>query len=303
MLSKNAPLHESLDVIEEFSAKYGYNVHTLCEALKVAKGTYYNHILRNKRSNTKYEQKYAKLRPIIRDIHDEYNQTLGSAKIAAILKERGYPIDKKTVARLMSEMGLYSIRNGAKKTYVKEQRKQRIDLLNRDFTANSPNNVWISDVTQFNVKRCKFYICVIIDVFSRKVVSYHISGKNSTQLAKTTFKKAYETRCPEEGLLFHTDNGSNYISNTFMEYLKKLGVTQSFSKAHTPYDNSVCESFFANMKREELYRYKYSSVTDFKKRVGEYIDFYNAKRPHAALQYKTPDKYEADYMHKHGIYV
>lgn len=78
---------------------------------------------------------------MIRNINDEYNQTLGSAKIAAILKQRGYPTDKKTVARLMYEMGLYSIRNGAKKTYVKEQRKQRIDLLNRDFTASAPNNV------------------------------------------------------------------------------------------------------------------------------------------------------------------
>lgn len=122
-------------------------------------------------------------------------------------------------------------------------------------------------------------------------------------MVKTTFKKAYEFRTPKGDLLFHTDNGSNYVSNTFMGYLNKLGVTQSFSKAHTPFDNSVCESFFATMKREELYRYKYSSVNEFMRRVKNYIDFYNAERPHASLQYQTPDGFEAEYMRKQGMYI
>lgn len=301
--SATAPLQERLGVIEEFSAKYDYNVNTLCEALKVAKGTYYNHILRNKRENTVYAQKYAKIRPLIQEIHDEFNQTLGPEKVAAILKQRGYPTDRTTVARLMSEMGLRSIRNGAKDLYDKDLRRQRKNILNRNFTADMPNKVWMSDVTQFNINHCKFYICVILDVFSRKVVSYHISKKNSTQLVKTTFKKAYESRMPKEGLLFHTDNGSNYVSNTFVNYLNKLGVTQSFSKAHTPFDNSVCESFFATLKREELYRYKYASSNAFIQQVKNYMDFYNAERPHATLHYQTPDGFEAEYMCKQGISI
>lgn len=298
-----APLQERLDVIEDFSAKYDYNVHTLCEAMKVAKGTFYNHILRNKRENTVYAQKYAELRPMIQEIHDEFNQILGPEKIATILKQRGCPTSKTTVARLMSDMGLRSIRNGAKDLYTKELRRQRKNILDRDFTSDAPNKVWISDVTQFNFNHCKFYICAILDVFSRKVISYHISKKNSTQLVKTTFKKAYESRKPNEGLLFHTDNGSNYVSNTFMSYLKKLGVTQSFSKAHTPYDNSVCESFFATLKREELYRYKYASVNEFMRRVKTYMYFYNADRPHKTLRYQTPDGFEAEYMRKQGTSI
>lgn len=200
-------------------------------------------------------------------------------------------------------MGLRSIRNGAKDLYTKELRRQRKNILDRDFTSDAPNKVWISDVTQFNFNHCKFYICAILDVFSRKVIFYHISKKNSTQLVKTTFKKAYESRKPNEGLLFHTDNGSNYVSNTFMSYLKKLGVTQSFSKAHTPYDNSVCESFFATLKREELYRYKYASVNEFMRRVKTYMYFYNAERPHKTLRYQTPDGFEAEYMRKQGTSI
>lgn len=115
---------------------------------------------------------------------------------------------------------------------------------------------------------------------------------------KTTFKKAYESRQPIDNLLFHTDNGSNYISNTFMKYLNSLGVTQSFSRAHIPYGNSVCESFFSTMKREELYRYKYPTVEAFKRSVEEYINFFNSERPHKTLKYKTPDKCETDFWLK-----
>lgn len=198
----------------------------------------------------------------------------------------------------MREMELYSIRSCAKTLYEHNRKKKRENILKQDFNADAPNKVWVSDVTQFNLEQHRFYICVIIDLFSRRVISYHISKNNSTQLAKTTFKKAYELRQPEYGLLFHTDNGSNYLSNTFMDYLNKLDVKQSFSRAHVPYDNSVCESFFSSMKREELYRYKYPTVAEFRRSVDKYINFFNQERPHATLKYKTPDKYEIDFWLK-----
>ena len=88
-----------------------------------------------------------------------------------------------------------------------------------------------------------------------------------------------------------------------MKYLKELGVTQSFSRTHIPYDNSVCESFFNSLKREELYRYKYPTVAEFQRSVAKYIVFYNSERPHSTLKYKTPDKYEADFWLKHGAFA
>lgn len=291
--SANSPLQERLKVIEELSSEY--NVNTLCEALKVAKGTYYNHIFRNKRDKSQFSLKCEILKPIIQEIYDESHQIFGPSKITSILNERDYHVCEKTVSKLMREMGLYSIRNCAKTLYEQNQKKKRENILKQNFNADTPNKVWVSDVTQFNLNQHRFYICVIIDLFSRKVISYHISGNNSTQLAKTTFKKAYETRHPLEGLLFHTDNGSNYLSNTFMGYLNSLGVKQSFSRAHVPYDNSVCEAFFSNMKREELYRFKYPTVAEFKRSVEKYIEFFNSERPHATLKYKTPDKYESDF--------
>lgn len=291
--SAQAPLREKLSAIEELSSDY--HVHTLCKALKVSKGTYYNHIFRNKRENSQYNLKCEELKPVIQDIFDGNHQILGASKITPILRERGYKVSEKTVTRLMRELGLYSIRCSSKRVYKQEQKKKRENILNQNFTADAPNKIWVSDVTQFTLNNFRFYICAVIDIFSRKVVSYHISKKNSTQLVKTAFKKAYAARCPIDNLLFHTDNGSNYISGAFMKYLKELGVTQSFSRTHIPYDNSVCESFFNSLKREELYRYKYPTIAEFQRSVAKYIDFYNSERPHSTLKYKTPDKYEADF--------
>lgn len=123
--------------------------------------------------------------------------------------------------------------------------------------------------------------------------------KNSTQLTKSTFKIAYESRSTENELLFHSDNGSNYISKTFMKYLDSLGVKQSFSRRSMPYDNSVCESCFSNMKREELYRTNYRSETELKDSIKRYIAFYNGERPHSLLRYRTPDRAEAEFYKNH----
>ena len=109
---------------------------------------------------------------------------------------------------------------------------------------------------------------------------------------------AYHDRQPVEPLIFHTDRGSNYHSKTFCTLLKSLGITQSFSRAHIPYDNSVMESFFSNLKREELYRTKYRSEKEFRAAVDKYMVFYNEQRPHAKNGYKTPLKKELDYFNK-----
>ena len=123
---------------------------------------------------------------------------------------------------------------------------------------------------------------------------------HSTQLVKNTFKDAYETRQPKGTLIFHSDRGGNYRSKTFCNYLKYLKVTQSFSRAYTPYDNSVVESFFSSLKREELYRTKYRSDKEFKKAVDEYMVFYNSQRPHSNNNYRTPDAKEAEYYSKNS---
>ena len=290
-ISINAPLKEKLNAMTPLYGKY--NVHWLCEAMQVDRGTFYNHIFRNKKDNTWYSERREILREEILKIYEENRQIFGAGKITAILKQNGYRTSKRTVALLMHDMGLQSVRHRAKAIYEKEVKNK--NKVNQQFQTSRPNEIWVSDVTYFKTQYNSYYICVILDLYSRKIISYRIALNNSTQLVKSTFKAAYDSRQPKEGIVFHSDRGSNYRSKTFYNYLKSLNIVQSFSRAYTPYDNSVVESFFSSLKREELYRAKYRSDKEFKKAVADYITFYNTQRPHLNNNYRTPDAKEADY--------
>ena len=133
---------------------------------------------------------------------------------------------------------------------------------------------------------------MIIDLFSRRVVGYRVSKKSSTHLVTATFKAAFEERGKPSSLIFHSDRGGQYISDTFRLLLIQNRVTQSFSNTGRPFDNAVAETFFATFKKEEAYRRDYSSEADFRKSVDDYIRFYNEVRPHQTLAYKSPVRFE-----------
>ncbi len=287
-----SPLKQRLYAAEELYGKY--NIHVICDAFDIPRGTFYNHILRNKRDNTWYAKRREELRLRIQEIFDENNQIFGAAKITAVLKSEGVKTSKKMVSTLMRDMGLVSIRQSAKKLY-EDERCEHKNYLNQEFDTNKPNEVWVSDVTYFKYNGNAYYICVIIDLFSRMVVGYKIGKTNSTQLVKSTLQIAYKERQPDSSLIFHTDRGGNYRSKTMNDYIRSLNITHSFSRSHVPYDNSVIESFFSSMKREELYRTKYRSESDFRNAVDQYIIFYNTRRPHKKLKYKTPAQKEEEY--------
>lgn len=292
----SAPLSKRYEVIKNLSNEY--NVNILCEALKVAKGSYYNYLLRNKNGATIAAQKQSEMLPVIEQIFHENSEIFGSSKIYAILKDRGYAISESTVAKIMHNNGMFSIRACAKTLY-KQQQERKTNILQQQFTVSHPNEVWVSDVTYFSIFNKMFYICVVLDLYARKVIAYKIAKHNSTQLTKATVKAAYEKRKPHSNLLFHSDQGSNYTSNEFRKYLKALSIRQSFSNPGMPYDNSVMESFFGNFKREALYRYRFKTEKDFFESIDEYMLFYNNSRPHSVLMNQTPDKYEAEYFRKH----
>ena len=274
-----------------------YSIHLLCDALDVPRGTFYNYVFRGKHTHTWYAERREMMKVRIQEIYDEYNQVFGAAKIRAIMVSEGHRISVEMVRRLMRDMGLISIRQDAKDLYEKEKALFP-NRVKQNFNASAPNQVWLSDVTFFRYKDFQYYICAIIDVYARFIVGYKIGKRNSTQLIKATFKCAYEKRLPPKGILFHADRGVNYTSNAFQAYLKAVGVVQSFSRPYTPYDNSVMETFFSSMKREELYRTKYRSEKEFKAAVEKYILFYNEKRPHAKNGYKTPAKKEEEFYSK-----
>ena len=283
----NAPLKEKLAELEKLHGQY--DIPRLCEAMDVSRGTFYNHILRGKRNDAWFMKRREEYRKIIQDTFDEYNQILGPEKLRAVLVQRGHQVSTKFVVSIMAEMGLYSIRNTAKQDYKRlHESTEKGNVLKRQFHADSPNRVWTSDVTCYKLDGRYYYICVILDPFSRKVIAYKLSRKNSTQLITSTFRAALAEREIGPGLLFHSDRGTSYTSHSFCNLLASLSVVQSFSSPAQPHDNAVTETFFSTLKREELYRKDYPSEKKFKQSVDTYMTFYNTKRPHKTLKNLTP---------------
>lgn len=295
----SAPLQQKLSELEILHGQY--SVRSLCEAMDFSSGTYYNHVFCNKKKNNSYQVRRDELSQQIKEIFEESHQIFGEKEIKAVLAERGVRTSDKTVSELMQQMNLVSIRTDAKKMYLlRNENKKKKYLLCKKFSAHAPSLVWVSDITMYHLLDKTYYICAILDLYSRKVISNKISERQSTQLLISTFKLAYSERKPADKLTFHCDQGTQYTSNKFRKLLGGLDVKQSFSPKSKPQYNAVMETFFATMKKEELYRTNYHSIKEFKDRIRNYMQFYNVTRPHTTLYYKTPEAYERMYYESFG---
>ena len=292
----DVPLQKKLSVLENIyrQADNTYSVHELCEALDIARGTFYNYIFR-RADHSKREEAQVELMRLVQQVFDDSSQRFGAEKIRVTLTESGVCVSTKRIAAIMRELGLQSVRPDAKKQYKKQQQYKKQNLLERQFTAEHPNQIWVSDITYFKVNDYWVYLCVILDLFSRKIVGYRVSRNASTNLVTSTFRTAFRERGNPSSLTFHSDRGKQYTSAAFTALLQKCGVKQSFSATARPHDNAVAETFFASFKKEEAYHREYTSEQSYRKSVEQYIQFYNELRPHRTLKYKTPTAFEKAY--------
>ena len=292
----DVPLQKKLSVLESIyrQADNTYSVHELCDALDIARGTFYNYIFR-RADHSKREEAQVELMRLVQQVFDDSSQRFGAEKIRVTLTESGVCVSTKRIAAIMRELGLQSVRPDAKKQYKKQQQYKKQNLLERQFTAKHPNQIWVSDITYFKVNDYWVYLCVILDLFSRKIVGYRVSRNASTNLVTSTFRTAFRERGNPSSLTFHSDRGKQYTSAAFTALLQKCGVKQSFSATARPHDNAVAETFFASFKKEEAYRREYTSEQGYRKSVEQYIQFYNELRPHRTLKYKTPTAFEKAY--------
>lgn len=218
------PLQRRLSILARLHEQFEqYSVHELCEALNVARGTFYNHIFR-KADRTQYLQEQQALILQVQQIFDDSKQRYGAEKIRVILAENGIHVSKKRIRAIMQELGLVSIRENAKSNYKKWQEYQKRNLLNQNFKATRQNEIWVSDITYFKIKDYAVYLCIILDLFSRRVVGYRVSRKSSTHLVTATFKTAFQERGNPTHLTFHSDRGGPYVSDTFCKLLLDCNV-------------------------------------------------------------------------------
>lgn len=235
---------------------------------------------------------------MILHIYADYDKRLGAYKVQYILK-RDYGINISTgrVYRLMKSMHLPKMSTAKPKAVrTHTNNGQCTNHLQQQFSQDAPNLVWTSDITYLKAGGKWYYLCVVIDLFSRKAVSWQLSGKADVDLVITAFQKAYNSRNAPYGLMFHSDRGAQYTAFSFRRLLDSLNVVQSFSRKGYPFDNAVCECFFKYLKLEETNRRTYHTFDELYLSVFEYIEgYYNSRRPHSSLGYLAPNEAESAY--------
>ena len=269
-----------------------YPLTVLCSVLRVSRSGYYRW-LHSEPSERKLRAE--DLVEKIKAIHDKSRGTYGSPRVHAELQKMGEVVSLKTVAKAMKNEGI-SVRPKRKfKATTDSRHTLRIapNLLERDFTAERPNQVWVTDVTAFWTLAGWCYLAAIIDLFSRRVVGWAVSESNDTQLALTALRRAIRSRRPPPGVMHHSDRGSPYGSDDYIAELDAHGFVRSMSRKGDCWDNAVAESFFATVEHEFRGWHTFATPAAVLYAMPGYIDdFYNSERIHSTLGYLCPIEFE-----------
>ena len=236
-------------------------------------------------SGDKYEAAKAEIIAIYHENKGRY----GYRRITTELHNRNFPLNHKTVQRLMKELGLVCrVRMKKYRSYKGEVGKIAPNLLNRDFHAEKPNQKWVTDVTEFSLFGEKLYLSPILDLYSSDLVSYTISDRPILSMVTTMLDKAFEKIPDATNLILHSDQGWQYQHKQYQQMLQKKGIQQSMSRKGNCLDNAVVENFFGLLKSELLYLQEFDSMEHFKQELIEYLDYYNNHRIKAKLKGLPP---------------
>jgi len=263
----------------------------MCRVLGVSRSGYYAW---RSRPPSKRSRKDAMLTTRIREIHDRSRGTYGACRVHAELRAEGIRIGKKRVARLMKETGLRGVsRRKRTSTTVRSDTGRPVpDLVDRDFTASRPDELWVADITYVPTDGGYLYLSVVLDAFSRRIVGWAMASHLRTELVLEALDMAAEQRSPEE-TIHHSDQGCQYAAIAFGKRCKDEGVRPSMGSVGDCYDNAMAESFFATLECELIEQESFSDRSEARLMVFDYIEgFYNPKRRHSAIDYHSPITYE-----------
>ena len=271
--------------------KASYPLTKLCRWLAVTPSGFYAWRARPESTHACDDRR---LKVLVRASFDESKQRYGSPRVHADLLEQHEHVSRKRVVRLMREEGLQARQRKRYKLTTMSDHDQPVaaNLLDRDFTAATPNQRWVGDTTEFVIGSSgKLYLAAILDLFSRFIVGWAVSAVNDRHVTIKALEMALKRRCPEIGLLHHSDQGCTYTSEDYQVLLDARGIVCSMSRRGNCYDNAVMESFFSTVKSE--LREHFESNGEAKMELFDYIEvFYNQRRRHSTLGQISPAAFE-----------
>lgn len=269
-----------------------WTITKMCDVLGVTRQGFY--AWRN-RPPSRRAQRDDALRGSIHDVFFAMRRSYGSPRIYRELKKRGERVSRKRVARLMREAGLeaHVSRVSRRTTQSNHDRPVAPNVVNRKFDVDTPNTVWTSDITYVKTRGGFAYLACVQDLYSRKIVGWSIAKTMHAKLVCDALNQAVVKRQPAPGLVVHSDRGVQYASAEYQDLLKQRNFTCSMSRRANCWDNAPMESFFRTLKIERLYRVDLRDFEHARRTVSEYIDdFYNRKRMHSTLGFRSPVEYE-----------
>lgn len=269
-----------------------FRVTKMCEVLEVSRAGFYTWLMcpesERRRAN----------RALLSEMRIAFarsRQVYGSPRLTDELKDSGVSCSENRVARLMRQSGIRAV--GKRKYRVTTHSKHNYpvaeNLLNRQFSANKPNTVWLSDITYIWTAEGWLYLAGVIDVYSRMLVGWSMNNRVTAQLTLSALRQAIDRRGVHPNLIHHSDRGSQYAAGEFQRLLSESGMICSMSRKGDCWDNAPMESFFATLKAELVNREQFKTRQEAKAKIFEYIEvFYNRQRRHSTLGYKSPVDFE-----------
>jgi len=263
----------------------------LCRTLEVSRAGFYASIGRAPSARAVEDRRLAVL---VREAHERSRKTYGSPRVhAELAAAHGVFVSRKRVIRIMQQEGLQArVRKRFKCTTMSDHdRPVAANLLDQNFEAERPNQFWVGDTSEFITGDGPLYLAVILDLFSRYVIGWALSAVNDRHLTLRALDMAVRRRCPEAGLLHHSDRGSPYASEDYQRALAEHGITCSMSRKGNCFDNAPMESWFSTAKFEVGERF--ATHSEAKDKLFDYIEvFYNQQRRHSAIGYVSPAEFE-----------
>lgn len=269
-----------------------YPIRLLCNVLEVARSGYYAWRGRPPSARAKANDR---LLEEIRTVHKASRGTYGSPRVYRELTTPARPVSENRIARLMRVSGIRSKHRRKFRVTTQSNHRRPVapNVLAREFTVAAPNRVWAGDITYVWTAEGWLYLAIVIDLFSRIVVGWSMSTRITDDLTLSAVRMGFRKRRPAAGLLFHSDQGSQYTSNDYRQFMINHQITASMSRRGNCWDNAVSESFFATLEKDLLQGWVPETRSIARAEIFDYIEaFYNRRRRHSYLGYVSPAEFE-----------
>lgn len=276
----------------------GFPITAACKVAEVSTTAFNDWRRREAAGPTAAEAADARLVEAIREIHDEFDGTYGEPRMTPELRARGWVVNHKRVERLMRTHGIVGVHKPPKvrTTIPAEDARPLPDLVGRRFDPGQPDVAWVGDITYIPTGEGWLYLASVLDLGSRRWLGYSMADHMRTELVADALEMATGTRGgATDGIIFHGDRGSQYLSRDYRDLIEQLGMVQSVGRTGVCWDNSVAESAWSSLKRELVHRYVFPDRATARRAIFAWINRYNTRRRHSTLGYIAPIEWEHQY--------